>query len=173
VSVQEIELTAEAAGKAQQVDVPQEARALSTLPRVDYEDAFVAGTEGAPDLTAEQWARAMLEDAPLATRRALRWTWLALGLRLGPTRSERQVFGWEIRHRSPDLVLLGADAVLGIRAELLFRHQDGTLLCATFLQRRNPIARAVWAAIERGHRRAVPDLLALAVHRARKKDRNR
>lgn len=155
--------------RAREVEVPPAARSLITLPRVDYEDAFQAATTGTPDLTAEEWARAMLEGAPANTRRALRWTWLSLGLRLGPTRSEAHVLGWEIRRSDPDVALLGAHSVLGIRAELLFSRQEGTLLCATFLQRRNPIARAVWAVIERGHRRAVPDLLQAAVRWARKK----
>jgi hypothetical protein len=48
-----------------QVEVPPEVRALSTLERVDYEDAFLAETQHAHDRSAEGWARAILEDAPL------------------------------------------------------------------------------------------------------------
>ena len=80
-----------------EVPVPASARALSTLPRVDYEDGFLVDTGPAAARTGEQWARAMLEDAPAGTRRALQRGWCALGLRLGSTRSERRVLGWECK----------------------------------------------------------------------------
>jgi hypothetical protein len=153
-------------GRARQIAVPPDARALSTLSRVDYEDAFLVETGLARERTGEQWARAMLEDAPAGTRRTLRSTWLALGLRLGSTRDERRVFGWEVRRNSPDFALLGANSLLGIRAEVLVKREDHSLLCASFLRHGNPIARVVWAGIAPGHRRAVPDLLTRAARRA-------
>jgi hypothetical protein len=61
----------EALGTVRQVTPPPAARALSTPCRVDYEDAFLAGTGPAPDRTGGQWARAILEGAPVSTRRAL------------------------------------------------------------------------------------------------------
>ena len=72
-----------ALGTVRQVPLPPAARALSTLPRVDYEDAFLVETGPAQDRTAEQWARAILEDAPASTRNALSRGWSRLGLRLG------------------------------------------------------------------------------------------
>jgi hypothetical protein len=168
VAVQEIDFEAAvAAGRARQVEVPAAARALSSLHRIDYEDAFLAGTAGTPDLTPERWARAMLEDAPAKMRLALRWTWLVLGLRLGWGRSGQRVLGWRISRSSPDFVLLAAGSLLGMQAELLLERRDGTLLCATFLQQHNPLARAAWAPIQPGHRQAVPDLLDRAIRRAR------
>jgi hypothetical protein len=61
----------EALGRVRQVTLPPAARALSTLSHVDYEDAFLVETGPAPDRTGEQWARAILEDAPMRTRNAL------------------------------------------------------------------------------------------------------
>ena len=58
----------EALGTVRQVTPPPAARALSTLCHVDYEDAFLVGTGPAQDRTGEQWARAILEDAPVSTR---------------------------------------------------------------------------------------------------------
>ena len=66
-----------------QVAVPPEARALSTLPGIDYADAFVVEIRLRQGRMPEQWLRAMLEGAPLRTRKALRLGWRALGLRIG------------------------------------------------------------------------------------------
>ncbi len=65
------------------VTLPADARALSTLARVDYEDAF--RLDAGVDRPAERWVRAMLNDAPLSVRSRLVVGWLALGLDLrGP-----------------------------------------------------------------------------------------
>src|SRR3954453_2189209 len=78
-----------------QVAVPGEARALSTLPQIDYADAFVV--EARPvRAKPEHWLLVMLEGAPLSTRTALRWAWFALGLRLGLDGSTRFVLGWKV-----------------------------------------------------------------------------
>jgi hypothetical protein len=142
-----------------QAAVPPAARALSTLPRVDYEDAFILETGPARERTAEQWARAALEDAPATTQRALRWGWFALGLQLGSTRDDRRVIGWEVRRNNADFVLLAARSPLGLEGEVLCKRRQRTLLVATFVQLTNPVARAVWAGVAPGHRRVVRHLL--------------
>jgi hypothetical protein len=139
--------------------VPAAARSLSTLSRVDYEDGTLVQVDAAPERTGEQWARAMLEDAPAETRRALRWAWTALGLKLGSTRDERLVLGQELRRSSPDHALLGADSRLGLLGEVLLERRADALFFATFVQLRTPIARAVWARVAPGHRKAVRNLL--------------
>jgi hypothetical protein len=155
-------------GRVRQVALPPAARALSTLSHVDYEDAFLVETGSAQDRTAEQWARAILEDAPSAMRSALRWAWSALGLQLGSTGSDRFVLGWEVRHSTPDFALLGAGSRLGLPAELLLKRRQQTLLFATLVQQENHIARAVWAGIEHGHRRVVRYVLEQAGDRERR-----
>ena len=142
--------------------MPPAARMLSTLSRVDYEDAFLVDTGPAQNRTAEQWARAILEDAPILLRTALPWGWFALGLEHGSTRSERFVLGWEVRRSTADFVLLGAGSRFGLRAELLFERRRRTLLFATFVQQENPIARAVWAGLAPVHRQVVRYLLKRA-----------
>ena len=109
--------------RARQVAVPAVARARCTLRRVDYEDAFAVELGSAYVRTAEQWARAFLEDAPLAMRDGLRRGWLALGLKLDAVPPERSVLGWEVRHSNRDYVLLGADSRIGMPAELLVARQ--------------------------------------------------
>jgi hypothetical protein len=145
-----------------QVDLPPDARALSTLPRVDYEDAFLVETGPTEDRTAEQWARAMLEGTSERMRRRLRLGWFALGVQLGSTRSPDRVLGWKVRRSTPDHVLLAANSLYGFRGELLFRRQEEGLLFATFLQERNVFARALWARVAPRHRRVVRYLLGRA-----------
>jgi hypothetical protein len=154
-----------------QVAVPPPARALSTLSDLDYEDAFLVEIEPSEGRTGEDWARATLEEAPRIMRRRLRCAWFMLGLKLGSTRSDQLVLGWEVRRSSPDFVLLAAASRVGLPAELLFKRQEDSLLVATFVQQKNPIARAMWARVEPGHRRIVPHLLAQAARSERRQRR--
>jgi hypothetical protein len=149
-------------GRVRQITLPEEARLLSTL-RIDYHDAFLAGTGPDQGRTGEQWARAVLEGAPARTRNALSRGWFALGLRLGPVASGQRVLGWEVRRSTPDAALLGADGRLGLAGELLFLRQPGTLLFATFVRLDNPAARALWAGISARHRQVVARLLEQAI----------
>jgi hypothetical protein len=152
----------EAPGSVRQVAAPPGTRALSTLARVDYDDAFLVEAGPGQDRTAEQWARAILEGAPVSTRNALARGWSLLGLRLGSTQSDRLVLGWEIRRSTPDVVLLGAGGHRGLSGELLFERRPNSLLYATFVQLDNGIARGLWAGIAPRHRRVVRDLLEQA-----------
>ena len=153
---------AEAPRRVRQTVLPAGTRELSTLARIDYQDAFLVGTGPARDLTAEQWAREVLEGAPASTRRALTRGWSGLGLRLGPAQSDRHVLGWEIRRNDPDAVLLGARGRLGLCGELIFQRSACSLLYATVVQLENRVARGLWAAIESRHRRVVQGLLEQA-----------
>jgi Protein of unknown function (DUF2867) len=142
-------------GRVREVAVPPAARRLSTLPRVDYEDAFLIDVGPAPDRTPEQWARVILEDAPITLRGVLRSGWFALGLKRGSARSERSVLGWEVLRGTPEFVLLAGRSPVGLSAELLIKRQQHNLLYATLLQQENPIARAVWAGVAPVHRPVV------------------
>jgi hypothetical protein len=148
--------------------MPPAARALSTLSHADYEDAFLLEIGPAPERTAEQWARATLEDAPMIMRNALHWGWFGLGLQLSSARSDRYVLGWQVQVSTPRFVLLAAGSRLGLPAQLLFKRQRNTLLFCTFVQRENAIARAVWAAVEPVHRQVVPLVLEQAGVRERR-----
>jgi hypothetical protein len=152
-----------------EVAVPPAARRLSTLSHVDYEDAFLIEIGPAQDRTPEQWARVILEDAPITIRRALRSGWFALGLQLGSTRSERFVLGWEVWRSTPEFVLPAGSSRIGLSAELLFKRQMHTLLYATLLQQENPIARAVWGGVAPVHRPIVRYVLEQASRRLRRR----
>src|SRR5918999_936373 len=143
------------AGEVREVPLPPSARELATLVRVDYTDAFLLSTPRSEDRTGQEWARAMLGDAPGATRSMFRRGWCACGARLGSTDDRRRVLGWAVRDRSPDHVLLAAHSLMGMEAELLFKREHGALLFATILKLNNPFARAVWALFSPQHRRVV------------------
>ena len=142
-----------------QIKVPAAARALSTLPSADYEDAFVVRLGSTSERTALQWARAILEGAPVATRGRLVTGWSAIGLKLGALRSDRFVLGWNVRQSTDDFVLLGADSRIGMPGELLFVRRLRTVLFSTFVQHKNPVARAVWAKVEPVHGPTVRSIL--------------
>lgn len=148
-----------------QVAVPAEARALSSLSRIDYQDGFRVETPAAPQRTAMDWVRATLEGAPAAVKAKLLLGWSAIGLKPAFPMSEPSVLGWEIRTSTPDFVLLGRTSVIGMPGELLFKREPDGLLFATFVQQDNRIARAVWAATEPQHVPIVRDLLGQAGRR--------
>ena len=149
-----------------EVDLPPDARALTTLSRIDYTDACILDTARASDRTGEQWARAILEDAPSATRMTLRRGWFALGVRLGSTEDDRLVLGWQLRRTAPDFALLAARSLLGMEAEVLVKREAHGLLAATFMKLNNPIVRVFWAGFSPQHRRVVRHLLTQAGRRA-------
>ena len=154
-------------GTVRQVPVPSSVRALSTLSNISYADAFVLETGPTHDRTGEQWARAILERAPAATRAAAIAAWSALGLRLRSTRSDQLVLGWELRRSAADFALLAASSPVGLLAEVLFKRRRETLLFATLVELKNPGARALWAGVAPAHRQGARYLLAQAVGRVR------
>jgi hypothetical protein len=145
------------------VTLPADARALSALSRVDYNDAF--RLDAGVDLPAEQWVRATLNDAPLSVRSRLVASWLALGLDLRGPWAGHRVLGWKVQHSEPDVVLLAANSWLGLRGELLFHREPGGLLFATLIQQNNPLVRSLWAAITEKHQHVVRSLLVHAGRR--------
>lgn len=151
-----------------QVEPPPSARALTTLPRVDYCDAFLFDFDpgASRDMSAEGLIREVLEGARPAVRAQLRSGWLSIGLRVAGA-SQHSVLGWQVLRSAPDHVLLGAESRIGMPGQLLLKKEDGALLFATFVAQRNLAARAVWALVEAVHVRVVSDILDEASRRLR------
>ena len=145
------------------VSLPPQARSLCSLPRIDYWDAFVAETEQAQDLTADDWIRKVLEAAPLRFRVTAPVTWFSLGLKHGLPWSSENMLGWPVRRREADFILLGAESRAGMPAELLLMRRADSLLFCTFIQHQRSAMRRIWAAVEPPHQRIVPALLRRAV----------
>jgi hypothetical protein len=145
-----------------EVALPASARALASLSRVDYTDAWVLETPRSEERTGEEWARTMLEEAPAETRRMLRRGWFSLGVRLGSTADRRRVLGWPVRQSTTDHAVLGAHSLFGMEAELLFKRERGRVLFATLVKHKNPLFRVFWEAFSHQHRRVVRHLLRQA-----------
>lgn len=139
-----------------QITPVADTRSLSTLPRVDYGDAFLVDVASPLARSAEQWMRVILEDAPAVVRERLLAGWKSLGLKAD---SDGPVLGWQIRDSAPDYVLLGRDSWIGMPGELLLRRTEHGLLFATFLRFGNPIVRMMWAAARPTHVQTVASLL--------------
>ena len=151
-------------GRVRMIEVPESARALSTLSKVDYADAFSLEIAAARERTPERWARTILDSAPRPQQRALLWILTSvIGLELGPMDADGFVVGWEIRHSNAEFALLAARSPrIGLSAELVFKPARGILTFATFVELKTPIAKAMWAALSHLHRQVVPYLLARA-----------
>ena len=149
-----------------EIELPRDARALTTLPRVDYADCFLLETARAGDRSGEEWARAVLEESPASTRRSLRRGWSALGVRLGSTADDSLVLGWQVRRRSPDFALLSAKSLFGMEAEVLAKRDERGVLAATLMKLNNPVTRLFWAGFSFQHRRVLRHLLVQAGRRA-------
>ncbi|WP_158894725.1 hypothetical protein [Amycolatopsis anabasis] len=150
---------------AHEIAVPSAVRALSKHHRIDYENALFREFEAAAERTGEQWARAILEDAPVGTRNTLISGWTALGLPLGPLQSDQHVLGWPILSNTPDVVLLGLSSTDGLHAELLVQRQQRAVLFASFMQLDTDHARSRWAKVEPVHTPAMCRFLEEAINR--------
>lgn len=143
-------------------EVPEDVRSLITLTDPDYVDLFTITTDWrAADHTPEEWARAVLEQAPVARDNARR-LWRLLGLRLGAPGSAAHVQGWRIAERGADWIRLEtASWYLTGQAVCLVRDDQASLSLSLHYDVR-PVAAAVWALVARPHQRAVPTMLRQA-----------
>lgn len=141
---------------------PAEPEAVAGEPfRSDYADAFeLTPTESR---TAEEWARATLEQGPPALRAFVTFGWrFVLRLRLGPKDSENFVAGWPILLRTPNTVVLGvASGALG-HARLTFRSDPANVQASSNVSFERRGGRAMWSIGGLLHRRILPYLLGHA-----------
>jgi hypothetical protein len=140
--------------------VPEAIRCVETLASPDYVDLFTATTSGATDRSAEEWARAALEDTP--TGRSAPFLWRLLGLRLGPTPSPDGVQGWSIADRGEDWIRIETTSWC-MTAHAVVRVDDRHVSVALFIRYDRPIAALIWPPVSVLHRRAVPVMLRQAV----------
>jgi hypothetical protein len=134
----------------------------------DYEVAFSLACPGASVLSAEQWGRAVFEEAP----RALRWFlivgWTAITCRLRPRRAPTRVLGWDIESAAPGTLVTVVHAWVGLTSRLVVSVESDLVTVATFVRYTRPstlAARVVWAATIPLHERILPYLLTSAARR--------
>src|SRR5438132_7170862 len=94
--------------KTHTVAVPDEIGARQGLAAPDFAYACQLDLNTPATQSAEQWARAVFEDAPRLLRSFIVSGWIVgLGLRLGPRRSRSYVLGWSIVSNTPEVIVLG------------------------------------------------------------------
>lgn len=145
-------------------NIPKAIRCLDTLASPDYVDLFTAKTSGAADKSAEEWARAVLEET--TTGRSAPVLWRRLGLRLGPRPSPDHVQGWKIADRGRDWIRIETSSWF-MTAHAVVQVGDGQVSVALFVRYDQPIAVVIWPPVSLIHRRGAPVMLrqALKAHR--------
>jgi hypothetical protein len=131
----------------------------------DYEFAYAVDRPPGRTLSAEQWARAMLEGAPPAARWFLIVGWIAITCRLRPRRSPSRILGWSIESSSPEMVTIVVEALIGLTSRLVVSVDDRNVTVGSFVRFHGPLkplARVVWAAAVPLHERMLPYLLTAA-----------
>jgi Protein of unknown function (DUF2867) len=161
VSIDAPERTAAGRRWATEVPVREDVRALSRFPSADYADNFEAETDGAAR-TAEQWARAMFEGAPVGMRTFLIRTWPLFGVRLGPLHTGGYVLGWRIVKNTPDSVVLQVRSAAGVTVRLVVGAGRDRVVAGTFVRCEGLLSRVLWFAIAPIHRLVVSRLLGEA-----------
>jgi hypothetical protein len=141
--------------------VPEVVRSRATLADPHYVDLFTLATPRATDWSAEDWARAIFEQAPLARHNA-RLLWRLLGLRLGPRHSPDHVQGWIIAGRGDDW-LRAETASWYMTAQAVCLVEKGQVSISLALRYDHLVARPVWSIVCGPHQRAVPIMLRQAV----------
>jgi hypothetical protein len=148
--------------KACRVDVPEAVLAMDTLPDPSYTCAFEIDAPPTDTRTAEEWLRAIMEDAPASLRWFILAGWVAgLRLRLGPRPSTDHVLGWKI------LSVTSTEIAIGVEGATLSAHQvvqvkDGRVLHATNVRYDRPAAPVIWALAAPIHVRMIPYLMEQA-----------
>ena len=145
----------------QRRDIPGAIRSLSTLASPDYVDLFTAWTSESTDRSPEQWARAVLEEAPLSRRNA-RLLWRLMGLRLGPRLSPDHVQGWRIAAHGDNWIRVET-ASWYMTAQAVCLVEEGQVSISLSLHYDHAVAVLVWALVSGPHQRAVPAMLSQAV----------
>jgi len=141
--------------------VPEVVRSLSTFAEPNYVDLFTVTTPRAAGASPEEWARAVLEKAPLSQRNA-RVLWRLMGLRLGPRNSPDHVQGWKIAARGDNWIRVQTGSWY-LSAEAICLAEDATVSVSLSLRYDRPIAALVWAVVSGPHQRALPVMLHQAV----------
>jgi hypothetical protein len=146
-----------------QREVPDAMRSLDTLASPDYTDLFTGITAEARTKSAEQWARTLLEDAPLGLRMLIPAVHrVVLGLRIQLRGGPGYVLGWKIADRSDDFLRLETTGWL-MTPHLVLKVDEDRVSVATFVRYEHPAAARIWRPVSRLHRRVGLALLRHAL----------
>lgn len=142
------------------IEAPERLRSASTLDDPSYTYACEIARDRADERSAEEWARAVIEDAPSALRWFIVAGWIGgLWLRLAPRRAPDQILGWKIITNTPAVVASGVESYL-LTARLVVEVGEASVTHATFVRFEHRLGRIAWAIAQPIHRRVIPYLLA-------------
>lgn len=136
-------------------DVPAAVRSLSPLDP-HYADAFSLVAPDAGRWSAEQWARALLDDVAGRTGQLL-WRGL-MGMRLGPRRGPDRIAGWAVGGTGAGWIRVEARS-RSLTGHLVVVVEDDRVSLATFVRYDRGWGRAVWTPLSAVHRRVAPGFL--------------
>lgn len=139
-------------------EVPEAVRSLTTMAEPSYVDLFTIRTPLARERSAEGWARAVLEEAPLSRRNA-RVLWRLMGLRLGPRESPDHVQGWKIAERGADWIRVETSSWYATGQAVCLVEDEQVSVSLSLRYDQPLVARLVWAVVAGPHQRALPVML--------------
>jgi len=155
--------------RAQRAPVMRRARLAGAWTEdCNYEVAFEIDRPQGSTMTAEQWARAMCEQAPTAMRWFLIVGWIGITLRIRPRRSASRVLGWPIETASPEVIVLAVKALVGLRSCNVISIDAEHVNLSSFVSYVGPVkplAWAVWAIARPLHEVVLPYLVTGARRR--------
>lgn len=127
----------------------------------DYADSFQVELAKPDEHTAEEWARACLEQAAPIVRGVVRFVHARVA-RFELSTEPGNVLGWQIVSTAPDVLHLQTAGPL-LRAVIIARRRSPTTAgFTTYLVYKRPITRLIWVAVGPLHRAIAPYLLARA-----------
>ncbi|SNY31454.1 hypothetical protein [Paractinoplanes atraurantiacus] len=144
-------------GAVGEVEVSAEAVALAGLEPVHYREGF--GFTTRERLSAEAWARRILEGSSWSQRAKMLAAWRLLGVGLAPLKAPGQVLGWRIQRSDPEVVVLAVRAAAGCSVRLVLRAEPGRVTHAMLVRYDTVLGRLVWTRFAPAHRRFYVDLL--------------
>ena len=129
-----------------------------------YADAFEIALDAPDARSAEEFARAALDNAPRVVRFAMvsaqRYL---LGFRLGPTSGPEHIQGWKIVRAEPTVIQLEAVGMLGRAVVVGQRPNPTTAVMATYnFYSRPRLGRALFGVAGSMHRRIAAYLMERA-----------
>ena len=133
----------------------------------DYGSSFAADLPGADNESPEQWARTILEGAPLLLRWFVLFGWkFVLRLRLAP-RATDVVAGWAISTTTSNAITLEVESG-SIAARKVLLVEQNRLTLTTYVWYRRRLGRLLWSTLAPVHHRIEPLLMTLATSPHRK-----
>lgn len=127
----------------------------------DYADAFEVRTDRADAHTAEQWARACLDQSPRVVTALIRLVHGRVAkFQLDP--DPTSILGWRTLASTPDVLHLQTSGPMA-RADIVARRAgDRVATLTTFLTYHHPRTARMWRVVGPLHRRIAPYLLTRA-----------